>query len=146
MARAAFPSPLLELNLIPNLSSLTFELNYYYMERITEQHNLIAEIAEAVKLLSAPGNALRSFEMLIQFDYPAESDLTTRHRTRIPHRWFEQWLKLDNVLSSPNFKPVVDAVVVLDYDGIQFPRRPIPENPKEALQVLSELKALRILR
>jgi hypothetical protein len=112
---------------------------------IPEQHDLISEISEALKLLSVSGNTLQHFEMSITFDHPTESEDTIRQRTLLPQRWFEQWLALDGILSSANFN-IVDAVVLLGCDQVNCAKLPIPEKPREALHVLSELKTLRIER
>ncbi|KAH6901553.1 hypothetical protein BKA70DRAFT_683567 [Coprinopsis sp. MPI-PUGE-AT-0042] len=148
-----FPKSLLQLDLIPNLQSLSFELNYYYLEMIPEQRDVICEITEALKLLSpVPGNAaLKSLEITINFDHPTNSELRMQQRMLLPQRWFEQWLALDEVLSSPKFKlgegrVVVDASVLLDYDQIMFKGVPLPQKPKDALQILSKLETLQIFR
>ncbi|KAH6901557.1 hypothetical protein BKA70DRAFT_1568387, partial [Coprinopsis sp. MPI-PUGE-AT-0042] len=149
-----FQKTLLQLDLIPNIQSLTFELNYYYLEMIPEQQDVLGDIAEALKLLSVPGNALKSFLITVTFEYPTDSALGTRQRTLLPQRWFEQWLALDNVLSSPNFKAnpsakgraLLNATVLLDYDQIKFKGVPLPQKPKDALQILSQLETLQIFR
>ena len=146
----AFPQHLLQLNLIPNLQNLLFELNYYFLEYVPGQRDTIATIVEGVKLLAVPGNVLESFELTIDFDHPVNSELRMQRRLDLFMQWFKQFAALDNILSSPHFKllhpPCGQADIVFDFDQILGRMLPIPTKPQEALQILSELKVLQVFR
>ncbi|KAH6914492.1 hypothetical protein BKA70DRAFT_1558429 [Coprinopsis sp. MPI-PUGE-AT-0042] len=147
---------LLRLDLIPNLQRLQFDLNWYYLEGIPDQRNTMVDIAEALKLLAVPGNALQTFELTIMFVHP-DDWYEDEEQIDLPQRWFEQWAALDDVLSSPHFPFLVPseveegiiyrAWITINFQRLKCPRLPAPSEPRErAYQILEGMKTLDITR
>ncbi|KAH6897644.1 hypothetical protein BKA70DRAFT_1569976 [Coprinopsis sp. MPI-PUGE-AT-0042] len=147
---------LLRLDLIPNLQRLQFDLNWYYLEGIPDQRNTMVDIAEALKLLAVPGNALQTFELTIMFVHP-DDWYEDEEQIDLPQRWFEQWAALDDVLSSPHFPFLVPseveegiiyrAWITINFQRLKCPRLPAPSEPRErAYQLLEGMKTLDITR
>ncbi|KAH6914493.1 hypothetical protein BKA70DRAFT_1558430 [Coprinopsis sp. MPI-PUGE-AT-0042] len=148
-----FSKSLLRLDLMPNLQTLLFELNRYYLTRIPEHRDIMNDIAEALKLLAVPGNVLKSFRITITFDHPDNPE--ANQQIHLPRRWFEQWAALDDVLSSPCFSSlapstdgdaiVFKASVTLDFDLLKCQYLPVPSgNTGTFIQILERMKTLQI--
>ncbi|KAH6897640.1 hypothetical protein BKA70DRAFT_1316136 [Coprinopsis sp. MPI-PUGE-AT-0042] len=151
-----FSKSLLRFDLIPNLQTLLFELNWYYLNDSLEQRNTISDITEALKLLAVPGNVLKTFELTIDFDHP--HDTADEEQIYLPRHWFDQWVALDDVLSSPHFSSLVPssegddifkctALVTLNFDELKYQYLPGPlGDVQPILRILEDMKMLQITR
>jgi hypothetical protein len=147
---------LLRLDLIPNLQNLSFDLNWYYIEEIAEQRSVMSDIAEALKLLAVPGNVLRTFQITITFEHPDDPD--DGFQISLPLRWVEQWVALDDILSSPHFlslKPKAvgediissKASVILNFDEVKCKNLPSTAGHTDAfIESLENMKTLQVTR
>ncbi|KAH6914496.1 hypothetical protein BKA70DRAFT_668303 [Coprinopsis sp. MPI-PUGE-AT-0042] len=154
--KQVFSKSLLRFDLIPNLQTLLFELNWYYLNDSLEQRNTMSDITEALKLLAVPGNVLKTFELTIDFDHP--HDTADEEQIYLPRHWFDQWVALDDVLSSPHFSSLVPssegddifkstALVTLNFDELKCQYLPGPlGDVQPILRILEDMKMLQITR
>ncbi|KAH6897642.1 hypothetical protein BKA70DRAFT_1569974 [Coprinopsis sp. MPI-PUGE-AT-0042] len=148
-----FSASLLRLDLIPNLQNLSFELNWHYLECIPEQRDIMADITEALKLIAVPGNVLKTFQLTIAFEHPDSAD--DDEQIYPPRAWFDQWVALDDVLSSAHFSFLVpstagentisSALVTLNFDELKCQKLPVPfGHTAPLIEILEQMKTLQI--